>query len=95
VREHCAYDYAVIGVVPKVEREEFVNVGVILSCPTGQFLEARMEVDEQRLLTLDPTLDLETIRAHLATIPIICAGGERADHRVSYEQGRATGKVQK
>jgi Protein of unknown function (DUF3037) len=78
VRERCTYDYAVIRVVPKVEREEFVNVGVIVSCPTGVFLEARIEVDEQRLLTLDPTLDIETIRAHLATIPIICAGGEQA-----------------
>jgi hypothetical protein len=78
VRERCTYDYAVIRVVPKVEREEFVNVGVIVSCPTGEFLEARIEVDEQRLLTLDPTLDVETIRAHLATIPIICAGGEQA-----------------
>jgi hypothetical protein len=78
VRERCTYDYAVIRVVPKVEREEFVNVGVIVSCPTGEFLEARIEVDEQRLLTLDPTLDIETIRAHLATIPIICAGGEQA-----------------
>ena len=78
MREHCTYDYAVIRVVPKVEREEFVNVGVIVSCPAGDFLEARIELDEQRLLVLDPTLDVETIRAHLATIPVICAGGEQA-----------------
>ena len=74
----CTYDYAVIRVVPKVEREEFVNAGVIVSCPARDFLEARIELDEQRLLALDPTLDLETVRTHLATIPAICAGGEQA-----------------
>ena len=78
MREPCTYDYAVIRVVPKVEREEFVNVGVIVSCPAGEFLAARIELDEQRLMALDPTLDFETIRSHLATIPVICAGGEEA-----------------
>jgi hypothetical protein len=78
VRNHYPYDYAVFRVVPRVEREEFVNVGVIVSCPAKDFLEARVEVDEPRLLALDPSLDLESIRAHLATIPAICAGGEQA-----------------
>jgi Protein of unknown function (DUF3037) len=78
MRDHSTYDYAIIRVVPKVEREEFVNVGVIVSCPARKFLEARIELDERRLLALDPTLDIETIRAHLATIPAICAGGEQA-----------------
>jgi len=44
-----SFDYAVIRVVPRVEREEFVNVGIILSCPGASFLEARIEIDEQRL----------------------------------------------
>jgi Protein of unknown function (DUF3037) len=78
VRDHCTYDYAIIRVVPKVEREEFVNVGVIVSCPARGFLEARIALDEQRLMALDSTLDVESIRAHLATIPAICAGGEQA-----------------
>lgn len=78
MRDHNTYDYAIIRVVPKVEREEFVNVGVIVSCPAKSFLEARIELDERRLSALDPTVDLETIRAHLATIPAICAGGETA-----------------
>jgi hypothetical protein len=78
VHDHCMYDYAVIRVVPRVEREEFVNVGVIVSCPGREFLEARIELDEQRLMVLDLTLDVESIRAHLATIPAICAGGEQA-----------------
>jgi Protein of unknown function (DUF3037) len=78
VHDHCMYDYAVIRVVPRVEREEFVNVGVIVSCPFKDFLEARIELDEQRLMALDSTLDIDAIRPHLATIPVICAGGEQA-----------------
>jgi hypothetical protein len=61
-----------------VEREEFMNVGAIVSCPSQGFLEARIEVDDQRLAALDPTLDLEAIHAHLASIPIICRGGPEA-----------------
>jgi hypothetical protein len=72
------YDYAIIRVVPKVEREEFLNVGAIVSSPANGFLEARIELDDRRLLALDPTVDLDVIRAHLATIPAICAGGDAA-----------------
>jgi len=75
VRDHSSYDYAIVRVVPRVEREEFVNVGVIVSCPAWDFLQARIEVDEQRLRALDPAIDVEAIRAHLASIPAICAGG--------------------
>ena len=78
MHEHFQYDYAIFRVVPRVEREEFVNVGVIVSCPAKGFLEARVELDEQRLLSLDSSLDIESIRAHLATIPAICAGGADA-----------------
>jgi len=78
VPDLCTYDYAIIRVVPKVEREEFVNVGVIVSCPAKGFLEARIELDEQRLKALDATLDIESMRPHLASIIAICAGGEQA-----------------
>lgn len=78
MRDLCTYDYATVRVVPKVEREEFINVGVIVSCPAKKFLEARIELNERRLLALDATLDIESIRAHLATIPAICAGGKEA-----------------
>lgn len=76
--EPSSYDYAIVRVVPKVEREEFVNAGAIVSCPASDFLEARIELDEARLLALDPGADLETIRVHLATLPAICAGGPDA-----------------
>ena len=74
-RSRDTYDYAVIRVVPRVEREEFVNVGVILSCPAAKFLEARIEVDEARLRAVDPSIDLDTVRRHLSAIEAICAGG--------------------
>jgi hypothetical protein len=72
---HAAYDYALIRVVPRVERGEFVNVGVVLSCKAGSFLEARIEVDAARLRALDPAIDLDTVRNHLAAFAAICAGG--------------------
>lgn len=72
------YDYAVIRVVPKVDREEFINAGVIVSSPELSFLEARIELNESRLLSLDPTVDMDLVRKHLAAIPIICRGGDEA-----------------
>jgi hypothetical protein len=77
VRDHSSYDYAIVRVVPRVEREEFVNVGVIVSCPGRDFLQARIELDEQRLMALDPAIDIEAIRIHLASIPAICSGGSQ------------------
>lgn len=62
MRAHETYDYAVVRVVPRVERGEFVNVGVILSCEAARFLEARIEVDPARLRALDPDIDLEAGR---------------------------------
>lgn len=72
------YDYAIVRIVPRVERGEQINVGVILSCVDVEFLDARIELDTARLLALDPGLDLEAIRAGLATIPAVCAGGPAA-----------------
>jgi hypothetical protein len=78
VRAPCSYDYAIVRVVPRVEREEFINAGVIVSCPQLDFLGARIELDESRLLSLDGTVDLEAVRTNLASIPLICAGGPDA-----------------
>lgn len=72
------YDYAVIRVVPRVEREEFVNVGVILSCPSHDFLEASVQLDRMRLAALHRSLDLDVIERHLLTIPVVCSGGVAA-----------------
>ena len=69
------YDYAVVRVVPKVDREEFINAGVILSCPDLSFLDASIKLNEDRLLALDPTIDLDLVKDHLEAIPTICRGG--------------------
>ena len=73
-----AYDYALVRVVPRVDRGESINAGVILSCADLEFLDARIELDEPRLLALDPTVDLDAVRAHLAMIPRVCRGGPEA-----------------
>ena len=69
-----AYSYAIFRFVPRVEREEFINVGAILFCPELRFLHAVVKLDEVRLATLWPGLDIVTTRRHLQAIPRICAG---------------------
>jgi hypothetical protein len=73
-----SYDYAIVRVVPWVERGECINVGVILHCKERRFLGARIELDTQRLEALAPGVDVEMLRQHLDAIPRICEGGEEA-----------------
>lgn len=75
---HSSYDYALIRVVPRVERQEFVNAGVIVWCREHDVLEARIALDEARLRALDPGVDLEAARRHLQSIEVICRGGAAA-----------------
>ena len=72
------YDYAIVRVVPSIERGEQINVGVILSCPEADFLDARIELDEERVRALDAGVDLDVVREYLAAIPVICRGGADA-----------------
>ena len=76
--EPHTYDYAIVRLVPRVERGESINVGVILSCPALDFLDARIELDPSRLLAIDPSADVEATRAHLEMIPRVCRGGAGA-----------------
>jgi len=78
VSAEYTYDYAIVRVVPRVERGEMINVGVILSCPDTSFLEARIELDPERLRALDGSIDIDAVRDTLSTIPVICAGGAAA-----------------
>jgi hypothetical protein len=78
VRELRTYDYAIVRVVPRVERGEFINAGVIMSCDVARILKAAIALDENALLALDSSVDLVVIREALATIPLICAGGASA-----------------
>jgi hypothetical protein len=76
--EHSSYDYAIIRVVPRVERGECVNVGVVLFCRTLDFLDVHIQVDEARLLALAPDLDLQEVRQQLESMALICAGRSQA-----------------
>ena len=73
-----SFDYATIRVVPRVERQEFINAGVIVFCLERKFLGARMQLDEARLKALWPKTDIELVREHLEAISRICAGDESA-----------------
>jgi hypothetical protein len=73
-----AYDYAVVRVVPCIQRGEFLNVGVILFCRTQRFLEARIDIRAHALHMLAPQLDLPAVQQQLDLIPRICAGGSEA-----------------
>jgi hypothetical protein len=74
----CTYDYAIVRAVPRVDRGEFINAGVIVCCAPHDYLQARIELDETRLRTLDPDADVGALRTALAAIPAVCAGGESA-----------------
>lgn len=73
-----SFDYAVVRLVPRVEREEFINVGVILFCQTQGCLIARLEPDLARLAVLAPNFDLAAMQEQLDLIRRICAGGAEA-----------------
>ena len=73
--ERTSFEYAILRVVPRVEREEFINAGVLLFCLTRNFLAARVELDVDRLRALSPEVDVQLVREHLDAFPRICAGG--------------------
>ena len=74
--ETASFDYAIVRIVPYVEREEFVNFGVILFCRTRRFVAARVEINEARVTALAPEFDLERAKESLEIIPRICAGND-------------------
>jgi len=74
----ASFEYAVLRVVPRVEREEFVNAGVIVFCLAQRYLKARVHVDEERLRALWPALDVAMVRRHLEAFPHICEGAADA-----------------
>jgi hypothetical protein len=78
VPARSSYDYAVLRVVPRVEREEFVNAGVVLFCLERDFLGARVALPAGRVRALFPGADLALIEEHLAVVPRICEGGATA-----------------
>ena len=73
-----SYEWAALRVVPRVERSEFVNAGVLLYCRQLDFLEAGIELDEARALALHAGLDLACVRRHLEAVRDVCAGAPAA-----------------
>ncbi|MEM6379011.1 MAG: DUF3037 domain-containing protein [Bacteroidota bacterium] len=74
--DRVTYEYAIIRLVPKVERQEFMNIGVILYSKKKRFLDLKYQIDEQRLKAFAPEIDLEFIRSYLKAWELICQGGK-------------------
>ncbi len=70
-----SFDYAIVRIMPRVERGEFINVGLILFCRTQRFLAARIALDQERLAALAPNFQPANVQAYLDLITRICAGG--------------------
>lgn len=75
MQEKHLFEYAVIRVVPRVEREEFLNVGVILFCKQQKFLHTLYQLNKERLRVFSPDIDLEEVEAHLHAFERISSGG--------------------
>ena len=78
MRKRYPFDYAIVRVVPRVDRGEFLNAGVILFSSTAAFLDARIGCDHHRLKALAPDIDIPLVDSYLDTIPKVCAGGPEA-----------------
>ncbi len=76
------FEYALLRVVPRVERGECINAGVVVYCRAQGYVGARTHLDEARLLALDPDADVAGVRAALGAIERHCAGGEEAGQAV-------------
>jgi hypothetical protein len=74
----ASFDYAILRVVPRVERQEFINAGVVVFCLEKRYLAARISLNPDRLKALWPDADAELVRQHLEAIPRICAGDPAA-----------------
>ncbi len=82
------FEYAVVRVVPRVERGEQINAGVLLYCRARSFVAARIHLDEERLRCLDPDADVPAVRAALRAVAGICEGGASAGQAAGDDPGR-------
>ncbi len=74
----ASFDYALLRVVPRVERQEFINAGVVVYCPERKYLGARIHLDRDRLKALWPEVDEALVQQHLEAIERICSGDPEA-----------------
>jgi hypothetical protein len=82
------FEYALLRVVPRVERGECINAGVLVYCRAQAYVGARTHLDEARLLALDPAADVAGIRAALGAVERVCAGGGEAGQAAGEDAGR-------
>ncbi|MGX1094846.1 hypothetical protein RKD47_005527 [Streptomyces albogriseolus] len=82
------YEYALLHVVPRVERGERINAGVLVYCRSLSYVGARTHLDETRLLALDPAADVPGVRAALRAVEGVCAGGDAAGQAAADDPGR-------
>lgn len=68
------FEYAVIRIVPRVEREEFINIGVILYCPKQKFLKTILLIDETRISAFAPSLDIDCLKDNINSFEMITNG---------------------
>lgn len=84
--ERTSYEYAVVRVVPRVEREEFINVGVALYCKKQRYAQFKFQINESKLLAIYAGADVDELNKHLASFQNICAGDKDAGKIASLEQ---------
>ncbi|MBC9729635.1 DUF3037 domain-containing protein [Streptomyces sp. TRM68367] len=82
------YEYALLRLVPRVERGECINAGVLVYCRAKAYVGVRTHLDEARLLALDPDADVPGVRAALHAVEAVCAGGEAAGQAAADDPGR-------
>ena len=78
MQENNQFEYAVVRIVPQVEREEFLNVGVVLFCAKEKFLQIMYQLNEERLQAFCPQVDVEEVREYLQAFEQICMGSTNA-----------------
>jgi Protein of unknown function (DUF3037) len=88
VSRRDVFEYALVRVVPRIERGEMINAGVLVYCRAKNFVGARVHLDEARLRCLDPDTDVEGVRAALRGYEGVCAGGDRAGQAAPDDAGR-------
>ncbi|MFE2041161.1 DUF3037 domain-containing protein [Streptomyces sp. NPDC059477] len=86
--DRSVYEYALLRVVPRVERGECINAGVLLYCRARGYVGALTHLDETRLRALDPDADVNGVRAALRAVEGVCAGGEAAGQAGDDDAGR-------
>lgn len=87
-RTQDVFEYALLRVVPRIERGECLNAGVLVYCRARSFVAARTHLDETRLRALDPDADIAGVRAALSAVEGVCAGGEAAGQAEGDDPGR-------